>query len=54
MARFRKPFCRPSRGLGYVWHEGRQPQLLSELREEIANVNAWIAQNANSRLGVCA
>jgi hypothetical protein len=52
MVHFRKPFYRVSRGLWYVWHESRQAQLLSELREEIASVNAWIAQNAKSSLGV--
>jgi integrase len=27
MARFRKPFFRPARGLWYVWHDGRQVNL---------------------------
>ena len=30
MARFRKPFFRPARGLWYVWHGGKQINLGSE------------------------
>ena len=27
MARFRKPFFRPARGLWYIWHDGKQVKL---------------------------
>lgn len=38
MVRFRKPFYRPSRGLWYVWHEGRQINLGPEKSAAFA---AW-------------
>jgi integrase len=38
MARFRKPFFRPVRGLWYVWHEGKQVKLGSD---KDAAFTAW-------------
>ena len=49
MARFRKPFFRPARGLWYVWHDGRQVNLGADKDAAFTAWHGWAASGLSGQ-----